>query len=63
MLEVWENSSDQARIEVAQSEIRWALAQPLLGERQQQAERVLVCGDCVRAGLPIAAESLGEKGL
>jgi hypothetical protein len=46
---VVEESSNERLVDVGQEQIRWRLAETLLGEGEEQSERVAVGGDGVRA--------------
>jgi hypothetical protein len=61
VLEVVEEGPDQRRVEVGELEPGGRRARSLLGEGEQEPERVPVGGDRVRAHLPLGEEPLGEE--
>ena len=51
----------QVGVQIFDLEFRRRPAGPLAGEAQQQAERVAIAGDRVRARLHLGAEPVGEE--
>jgi hypothetical protein len=58
-----EKRADELDIDVGEIEVGWLLAGVLLGECEQQLDRVAVRGDGLRAGAPLADEPVGEESL
>ncbi|HLG07266.1 MAG TPA: hypothetical protein VI409_01195 [Gaiellaceae bacterium] len=61
--EVVEEGGDQGRVEIVEVELGWLGAGALLGEDEQQPQRVAVGGDRVRAGVPLPLQPVGEERL
>ena len=59
VLEMVEERADQRRVEIVDVQLAGLLAGPLLGEREQQPQRVAVGRDRVRAGVALP-ESVGR---
>ena len=62
-LEVGEERPDQRRVEIVKAELVWRLAGALVGEAQQQTDRVAVGSHGVRAGVALADQPFGEERL
>ena len=58
--EVLEERADQRRVEIVDVQLERLLAGLLLGEAQQQPERVAVGGDRFRAGVALGDQTLSE---
>jgi hypothetical protein len=58
LLQMLEERPDQRGVEVSEVEGNWCLSRPLLGERQQQPERVTVRGDGMSAGPSLSEQPL-----
>ena len=63
LFEVVQERADQRRVEVLEFEPGGWPAGPLLGECEQQRERVAIGGDRVRADAPLTDQPLGEERL
>ena len=63
VLDMIQESADERSVEIVQSEFGRRLVEMFLGKCEKQAERIAVGGDGVRAGLTLAHEALGKKGL
>ena len=61
--EIGQERADKWRVQIAEGQLRWRLAQPRLREREQQPERVPVGCDRVGADVALAYEALGEVAL
>ncbi len=62
-LEVVEEGADERRVDLADIERRWSCPGAVGGERQEQAERVAIGGDRLRARLALPDEPIGEERL
>jgi hypothetical protein len=63
VLEVLQERADQLGVEIVDVQLAGRSARVLLGEGEQQTERVAVGVDGVRAGLALALEAFGEERL
>ena len=63
VLEVIQERADQRRLEIVDVEIAGRLVTVLGGECKQQADRVAVGGDRMRAGLSLGDQPIGEERL
>ena len=63
LLQMIEETEDQSGVEIDQGEGRRCLADPGLGEAEQQSERVSVGGDGARADGSLMAEVFDEEPL
>jgi len=63
VLEMLEERGDQRRVEIVEVKPRRLFARSLLGEGQQQSQRVAVGGDRMRAGAALVREAVGEERL
>jgi hypothetical protein len=61
LVEVGEKRGDERRVEVRDVEPAWRFPGPLLGEAQEQTQRVAVGGDRVRADLALGQHALREE--
>jgi hypothetical protein len=61
VLEVVQERADQLGVQIGNLDLAGRLAGLLLGEREQEPERVAVGGDRVRAGLALALQALGKE--
>src|SRR5581483_8944089 len=61
LLQVIEEGDQEWGIDLGEPELRGFRLQPPLGELQEQAERVAVAGDGVRADAPLADQPTREK--
>ena len=63
LLQVIEKGDQEGRIDLSQPELRWLLLQTLLGELQEQAERVAVTGDGMGTDTSLANQPIREEPL
>ena len=63
MFQVGEERADQRRVQIVDVQLERLFAGLLVGEAQQQPERVAVGGDGVRAGVTLGDQTLGEERL
>src|SRR5437867_7022770 len=61
LLQIIKEGPDQRRVHLGQGQGRRLLAQPLARELQQQAERIAIGADRVRACSSLGHEALGEE--
>jgi hypothetical protein len=62
-LQVIEEKANKRGIQVFNPELAGTLSQSFLGKLQEQAERVAISRDGMRARCPLAKQTIGEKGL
>ncbi len=62
-LQVIEEKANERGIQVFDPELRGALVESLLGKLQEQAERVAISRDGMRARFPLAKQTIREEGL
>jgi hypothetical protein len=61
VFEVVQERADQRRVEVGEVQLAWLIAGLLLGEGEQQPERVAVGGDGSRARVSLGDQPVGEE--